>query len=285
MIGFLRIALAVLVIITFTVLMMPAQIAALKRGWDLRKRIPIWWHRLAARLLGMRIHTKGEMVRDRPLLIAANHISWSDIVAFGAVADVSFIAKSEMSDWPVFGWLAKLQNSVFVERENRRKSAKQANEIADRLAAHDAMVLFAEGTTADGNYMLPFKTSLFGAAQIALRSSGIESVTVQPVSIAYTKVHGLPMGRTHRHLASWIGDEDLLPHLGQFLREGAIDVEITFGEPEPFRRDGDRKRIGRLMEERVSEMLARSLNGGTHVRRPHESESESKIDRSNSPVE
>jgi len=261
MFGYVRLAIAVTVIIAVTAVVLPVQFAALLARLKLRERLPRMWHGLAARLLGLRIQIHGEMVPDRPLLIAANHVSWSDIVVLGAVADVSFIAKSEMARWPIFGSLARLQRSVFVEREDPRKSVKQANEIAERLAAHDIMVLFAEGTTADGNTILPFKTSLFGAAQLALRQTGIRSVTVQPVSIAYTRVHGLPMGRQHRPIAAWVGDEDLLPHLGRLLREGAVDVEVAFGQPEEFTRTGDRKAIGRLMEKRVSAMLAQSLAG------------------------
>jgi 1-acyl-sn-glycerol-3-phosphate acyltransferase len=264
MIGTARIIFAVVVISLVTIVLLPVQLMAIVIKSDLRKRLPRWWHRIAARLLGLKVHVHGQMVQDRPLLIAANHVSWCDIVTLGAVADVAFIAKADMAGWPIFGTLAKLQRSVFIERENPRKTGQQASEIARRLAGHEIIVLFAEGTTSDGNGLIPFKTSLFGAAQFALRDSGLAAVAVQPVAISYTRVHGMPMGRHHRRLAAWIGDEDLIPHLGRFLREGAIDAEVRFGEAEVFGETSDRKHLGRLMESRVRTMLAESLAGREH---------------------
>jgi 1-acyl-sn-glycerol-3-phosphate acyltransferase len=191
----------------------------------------------------------------------ANHQSWADIPALGAVADLCFIAKAEVRSWPVFGWLARLQGTVFVARGERGRTGEQADAIAERLSAGDAMVLFAEGTTSDGNGLLPFKTALFGAAQAALLRSKADFVAVQPVSIAYTKAHGLPLGRYFRPLAAWPGDVTLGPHLLGFLKEGAFDVEISFGEPMSFTRTSDRKTVGRQTEAQVRRLLAESLAG------------------------
>ena len=81
--------------------------------------------------------------------------------------------------------------------------------------------------------LLPFNTTLFGAASMMLSASHHDEMWIQPVAIAYTRLQGLPMGRQSRP-GAWIGDEDLIPHLGALLREGAIDVEVHFGEPLPF---------------------------------------------------
>src|SRR5690606_28225275 len=108
--------------------------------------------------------------------------------------------------WPVMGTFARLQRSVFVERERRRASPEQAREIAARLADGDPMVLFAEGTTGDGNRVLPFKTTLFGAAQLALTTLGAERVLVQPAAIAYMRRNGLPLDLRERSGIAWIGD-------------------------------------------------------------------------------
>ena len=142
---------------------------------------------------------------------------------------------------------------MFIERERKRKSGDQASEIAQRLAAGNAMVLFAEGSTGDGNLLLPFKSTLFGAASMAIAEGAADHVVIQPVSIAYTRIHGLPMGRRHRPIASWIGDMDLVPHISQLLAEGGLDVEIRFGEPIEFSARSNRKEVTRLMEERVRE--------------------------------
>ncbi len=259
--GTLRLLFIAFVLAVMTVVLGPLQILAIRRGWPLARRLPFVWHRVAARLIGLRLHISGVPAEGRPLLIVANHQSWADIVALGAVMPLSFIAKSEVGTWPVFGLLAKLQRTIFVEREARGRTGEQADAIGERLNAGDAMVLFAEGTTSDGNRVLPFKTALFGAAQASLRRSGKEAVSVQPVSIAYTKANGMAMGRYGRPLAAWPGDVELGPHLLAFLREGAVDAEIRFGEPILFDAKSDRKAVARRCETVVSALLLRSLRG------------------------
>jgi lyso-ornithine lipid O-acyltransferase len=261
MIATLRIGLVLSGMAVLMLALVPVQYLLLKTGKAGRSAIPRYFHRILAWLLGFRIHVHGRMAQDRPLLLVANHISWTDIVLLSTVGDISFIAKTEVRDWPFFGNLAVLQRSVFVERERRGKTGEQASEIAQRLAEGDVMVLFAEGTTSDGNRVLPFKSSLFGAAAAAIRETGAETVTVQPVAIAYTKIHGLPMGRFHRPIASWPGDVQLMPHLKGILKEGAIDADIRFGEPVEIRAGTDRKRLAANMESEVRRMLLTSLMG------------------------
>lgn len=258
MIGTVRETLALAILATVTPPLMLWQTVAIRTRLLNEHRVPRLWHRLATRLLGLRVRVHGEIARERPLLIAANHISWTDIMVLGSLADVHFIAKSEVAGWPVLGTFSRLQRSVYVERERPRKAGEQAGAIATRLTDGAPMVLFAEGTTSDGNKMLPFKSTLFAAAQMALRENG-GTVTIQPVAIAYTRLHGMAMGRRERVHAAWIGDQPLLPHLRMLLREGAIDLEVHFGAPIEFAAGGDRKRIAREVESRVRAMMAAAL--------------------------
>jgi 1-acyl-sn-glycerol-3-phosphate acyltransferase len=259
MIGSIRIGLALLLVCIATLVMAPFQVLALKTGLFNQGALPRLWHRMAIKALGLRIHVRGRIAPQRPLLIASNHISWTDIMVLGSLAEVAFIAKSDVAGWPVFGSLARLQRTVFVERERKGKSGHQAGEIAGRLAGNDAVVLFAEGSTGDGNHLLPFKSTLFGAARIALGVNGAETVYIQPVAIAYTKLQGMPMGRQHRVAASWIGDADLVPHLLDVLRERAMDVEVQFGEPLEFKAGSDRKQVARRVEDEVRAMMIEAL--------------------------
>ena len=259
MIGRLRIALGLSVAAVTTFPLAAAQIVVMKTGLGGEAFLPRLWHRIVIKILGFRVHVHGRPAEGRPLLIAANHISWTDIMVIGAVADVHFVAKSEMGGWPIIGKLSRLQRTIYVDRERRRKSGEQVSEIGQRLSEGDAMVFFAEGSTSDGNVMQPFKSTLFGAAQIALRESGTEQVLVQPVALAYTRLHGMPMGRYQRPHAAWIGDRELVPHILQLLADGAVDVEVHFGEPVPFRPDSDRKQLALTVRDMVRDMMVTAL--------------------------
>jgi 1-acyl-sn-glycerol-3-phosphate acyltransferase len=259
MIGRIRLLLALGFVAASTLTLVPLQLVAMKtRLWS-EWRIIRLWHRINVRALGFRIHQKGQLTDKRPLVVAANHVSWTDIPVIGSRCEVSFIAKSDMARWPVVGFLARLQRTIFVERERRRSSGAQAGEIARRLAQDEALVLFAEGTTGDGNNVLPFKSTLFGAATLAISQGEVEKVYIQPLTIAYTRVQGIPMGRQHRPLASWIGDAELAPHAAALLKEGAIDVELHFGAPIEFCVGDDRKAATRKAEAEVRSMLQRAL--------------------------
>ncbi|MDG4891990.1 MULTISPECIES: lysophospholipid acyltransferase family protein [unclassified Mesorhizobium] len=255
MIEKLRIFLALFYVVVCSLVLVPLQILSMRTGlWPETVILKIW-HSMVLRALGMRVHVTGSLAKDRPLLVAANHISWTDIMVLGSFADVKFIARADMEGWPLIGMLSKLQRTVFIERERKRTSGDQASEIAKRMAKGDAMVLFAEGSTGDGNLVLPFKSTLFGAASIAISEGAAEQVFIQPVAIAYTRLHGMPMGRRHRPITAWIGDQDLMPHLKTLLAEGAIDAEVHFGEPVPFSKGSSRKETARLMEAKVREMM------------------------------
>jgi len=261
LITWLRIALGVFVLLAVTLLLLPLQLLGLRFNWKIRRVLPRFWHRVACRVLGIRVRVHGTLETKRPLLLAANHASWKDILVLGSVADVVYIAKSDVRDWPVFGILARLQATIFVEREQRQKTGEQVNEIAERLTAGEIVVLFPEGTTSDGNRLLEVKSSLFGAAASAVPHAPDGIVHIQPVSIAYTGLHGMAMGRYHRPIAAWPGDIELLPHLMGILRAGAVDVDVDFGERVDYERTSNRKEVSRTVEARIRAMLGARLRG------------------------
>ncbi len=241
--GAFRLGSIALVMLPVTLLLAPVQLLAIRFAPHLSRHIPMWWHRLAVRVIGVRVHVSGKVPTDRPLMIVANHVSWSDILVLGSVMPLCFVAKAEVRTWPGVNWLARLQRTVFVDRDRRRDSVNQADTLAARLAAGDVMVLFAEGTTGDGNRVAPFKTALFAAIGLALRESGLANAAVQPVALAYTRLHGMPLGRFHQARAAWPGDLELVPHLSAFLRDGAYDVEVVFAPPVEYAPGDDRKRV------------------------------------------
>jgi 1-acyl-sn-glycerol-3-phosphate acyltransferase len=244
---------AVLSVFAFvTLALMPVQWLAVALKRPLRRRIPVLYHRFVCRLLGLRVRTTGAPVDARPLLIVANHSSWLDISIITSLAPVVFVAKSEIARWPFFGLLAKLQRSVFVERDRKHKTAEVNAQIAQRLAEGDPVLLFGEGTAGDGNRVLPFRTALIGAARDAIASAGhVSQVWIQPLSIAYVSQQGIALGRHLRPRAAWYGKMKLTEHIGNIVRTGAIDVSVTWGEPIAYDGGTDRKVLARQLESAV----------------------------------
>jgi 1-acyl-sn-glycerol-3-phosphate acyltransferase len=244
------------VYLVFTMLLMPVQAIGLLLHQRWVTSFPRFYHRCCCRILGLRVRRIGEPVTARPVLFAANHVSYLDITIFGSLIAGSFIAKREVARWPLFGWLAKLQRSVFIDRQIR-STAEQRDSIAGRLAAREALILFPEGTSGDGNRVLPFKSALFSVADQA--ASG--PVTVQPVSIAYTRLDGMPIGRRFRPLFAWYGAMAMAPHLWRVLGLGTIEVVVEFHPPTTLAACGSRKTLARYCEARVAGGLAGALTG------------------------
>jgi 1-acyl-sn-glycerol-3-phosphate acyltransferase len=233
-----------------------------------RGQISIAYSRTVCALLGVRIRVVGTPPQDRSVLIISNHVSWLDVLVITATAPVVFVAKREVVHWPLIGWVARARGTVFVDRERRQKTAEANADIARFLAEGQSIVLFAEGTSSDGNRVLPFRSALVGALKTALAQVNPGArIAVQPLSIGYTGVQGLPMGRQHRPVVAWYGDRNLLPHLKQFLRRRAVDVLLSWGDPID---EGiaDRKAIVRSLESTVRALTAAALRGRPGDPRP-----------------
>ena len=265
-----RASLATALIAVVALLLIPVQYVSVTLSLPTKRWVPVLFHRICCFALGVRVTVNGACHRDGSVLIVANHCSWLDISVLSSVQPLSFIAKSEVASWPIFGLFAKLQRSIFVNRSKRSETGDVAKEIAKRLKEGDAMVLFAEGTSSDGNQVLPFRTALIGAAKAAMvadlrdarkQDENVQEqpVWIQPLSVAYNGLQGMPMGRQHRHMAAWYGDMDLIPHLWTLLKEGALDVTVTFGEPIPFGADANRKRVAAKAEAMVRASMLRDL--------------------------
>lgn len=250
---------AIVVIVAVALIAVPLQWIGLLLHLPYRKHLPLFFHRVVLYAIGMRVIVRGTPAKDRPLLIISNHSTYLDIPVLGSIIPLIFIAKAEIASWPVFGVLAKLQRSIFVDRAKRHATGKINKRIAKHLSDGDPVVLFGEGTSNDGNRMLPFRSALIGAIRTALDDNG--HAYVQPISIAYTKYQGLPMGRQFRPVAAWYGDVDLIAHLSRVMKEGIIDVVVTFGPPQEIGTGLDRKILARSAEESVRRMTATALSG------------------------
>ena len=254
----LRAASLVAAFLLLTLSLMPVQWLLLKLGSRAARTFPNRYHRVVAALFGIHIRKLGQPVTGEGVLMVANHTSWADIIIFSAATPLSFVSKAEVAGWPLFGTLARLQRTVFVERTRRSATGESRDEIRERLLAGDTLLLFPEGTSHDGNRVLPFKSALLGAAEAVLASG--QHVKVQPVSAAFTGLHGMPMGRENRPLFAWYGDMEMVPHLWEALKAGPLDVVVQFHPP--FSLDGmDRKTLAKKAQEVVQNGQAQALAG------------------------
>ena len=253
-----RLVVVVVTLAVVTIPLIPIQWIAVKFDLPLQRRIPTFYHRIVCWVIGVRVHVVGKRLREPPVMIVSNHVSWLDITVITAVAPVVFVAKSEVASWPLFGLFAKLQRSVFVDRNRRHKTSEVTAEIAQRLAGGDPVLLFGEGTAGDGNRVLPFRTALIGAAGAALGSADAR-VWIQPMSIAYVSQQGIPLGRHLRPRAAWYGKMRLVPHIGALVRTGAVDVAVSFGEPIPYDAASDRKQLARRLETAIRGLTVAAL--------------------------
>jgi 1-acyl-sn-glycerol-3-phosphate acyltransferase len=242
-------------------LVLPAEFVLRTVAGRDRAHLPVLFHRGLARALGIRIISHGRPVggtRQRSsdgVLYVSNHVSWADVPVLGARIRAAFVAKAEVGGWGVVGWLATLARTVYVERERRAKAGEQRDAIAERLSRGESVILFPEGTNSDGVDVLPFKTTLF--AMTADRPD----TQIQPVTIAYTRVNGMPVTRERLPDLAWIGETELVPHAMAFMSLGRVRAELIF---HPAVRAGDfadRKALARHCHHVISEGYRRLMRG------------------------
>ena len=216
--------------------------------------IPYFYHKLCRRIFGIKIKTFGKISINSPILLISNHASYLDIIILGSLFKTSFIAKKEISKWPLLGILAKLQNTIFIDR--RVSSLKnQENQIIKHLNEKKNLVIFPEGTSSDGNRVLPFKSSLFNIFEKNLNSK----ILVQTITIVYKKINGIPMNRIERKNITWHSNMDLIPNIFNVLKKLSIEVEIIFNDEFLPSKEYDRKKIALHCWEKINYNLINSL--------------------------
>jgi 1-acyl-sn-glycerol-3-phosphate acyltransferase len=223
--------------------------------------LPRFFHRVGCIFLGMRVTVIGQPATGRPTLLVSNHISWTDIIAVGSVAEVTFVAKREVGEWFFVGMMARLQKTIFVDRNRRSDAGRTASEMGQHMAGGNAVLLFAEGQSDIGTHVLPFRSALVGAAQHAMIEAGAKDVLIQPLTVAYTKLQGLPVSRNERSLIAWVKSKSLKQNIREILSGGVKDVTVAFGTPMALGEGTDRKAVSKAAENEVRRTLV-ALNRG-----------------------
>lgn len=221
-----------------------------------RRSLQATWCRVLCRLAGLRITLTGTPHNGGPTLFVANHCSYLDITVIARDAAATFVAKSEVARWPLFGQAARLTRTIFIQRVGTAAKTQGA-EMLGRLQAGDNLMLFAEGTSTDGAAVAPFKSTLFAIAEQVPPDFDLQ---VQPVSITYARtLSGLPLTGIRRQLYCWFGDMTMFPHLMRMLTLEGAQVELRFLPPIPAR-GRNRKQLARLAFDAVAASVA-DVNG------------------------
>jgi lyso-ornithine lipid O-acyltransferase len=209
-------------------------------------RLPSPWAmlflRIASRALGARVTVYGTPLR-RDVFFVANHLSWHDIPILGGITGTAFVAQDGVRGWPVIGWLAKLNRTIFVSRTDKQNVARQVAELREAIAENWSVTLFPEGTTSDGRGLLPFKGSLFATLAPPPRP-----MSIQPVLLDF--------GNDGPGIA-WLGEETGWESAWRaFTRPGTYDVGVHYLEPFDPAKLGDRKQVCALARARLAAALS-----------------------------
>jgi 1-acyl-sn-glycerol-3-phosphate acyltransferase len=222
-----------LLVLPWTLVCGIAQLIAMLLPGRASLHVPrLYWRGMCA-ILGLRLRVVGTPAHTtadgRPIVYVSNHSSWLDILALGARLDAAFIAKEEVAGWPLIGWIARLGRTVYVRRA-RTSTARERDEMRARLAAGDSLILFPEGTTSDGARVLPFRSAFLSIAELPATPDGRPPI-VQPVSLVYDRLAGLPVGRAARPIFAWYGDMEIAPHYWQLAQHGGMRASLLLHPP------------------------------------------------------
>jgi 1-acyl-sn-glycerol-3-phosphate acyltransferase len=254
----LRAAGRLLLVALWTLLCIPVQLVLLL----LPGRANVWfgglYHRVLCAIIGLKVRVLGQRAdqgpagRGRAVLFLSNHSSWLDIPVLGGMLQAPFVSKAEVGQWPGISIVAKLGRTVYVSRA-RGRTGEEAVEMRQRLAAGDSLVLFPEGTSSDGTRVLPFRSSFLAVAEAA--------AAVQPVSIVYDRIGGLPATRRDRPIFAWYGDMDIGSHFWRLARGPGGQVTVVLHEPLDPRAYPNRKLLTAAVERVVVEGAAALRQG------------------------
>ena len=177
-------------------------------------------HLLTA-LLNIKIVLEGE--RDRWVecgaMIVSNHLGYLDGIVLGSIFPVIYVSKKEVRGWPLIGQWTALVGTVYVDRTRRNKIPSLIEEIAKNLQQKTNVLIFPEGTSTNGERVLPFQSSFF-AAPLSARAP------VVPVTLTYKRVDGEPLSKSNRDRVCWYGDMEFVSHFWNLLALQSVEVSV-----------------------------------------------------------
>lgn len=212
--------------------------------------IPYFWHKIVCACFGLNVIVEGAPCRDGHVVYVSNHLSYLDIPVIGGVLRASFVAKKDVEGWPVFGFLAKLQNTVFIKR-SRSAAAQEKDSVGGQIDQGVNLIIFPEGTSTDGREVVPFKSSLFSLMLQDTQST----LKVQPFTILIKTVDGqAPDTQDLRDIYSWHRDmtTELPDHLWRFAKSKGATIILRFHTPVLPHEHEDRKALAKICHKAVA---------------------------------
>lgn len=218
------------------------------------------YHRVNCRIAGIRVALKGTPATSpsRPVVFVANHTSWADVLVLGGTLEACFVSKAEVGTWPLIRTVARLGRTIFVSRR-RAETGRERDELVSRLAAGDSVILFPEGTTSDGTRVLPFRSALLGMVETGPEAKN--PPIVQPVSLVFDRLDGLPVGRMNRAHFAWYGDMAIAGHAWQMLSRRSSAATVLLHPPLDPRAFASRKALAEAAFEWVDSGAAALRQG------------------------
>ena len=242
-----------LLIIAFSI---PIQILCNIIGFKLKRIYPLYFYQMIKIVTGININFNTTRLNKKNMgvLYIANHVSWFDIICLGTLLNARFIAKKEVSQMGIFGFLAMLSNTFFIDNENKNKIIEYNHLIQKKLKAGENFIIFPEGTTSDGNGIKNFKSSMLECA-----FDNNNEINIQPISICYSKLNNVPMGIYLRRNIAWVGDTSMVAAMANFLRSGRITVDIIFHDLMSVNNFKNRKELAAHCEKQILSGLNQSI--------------------------
>ena len=268
-----RIAIRLILVVAIIVIFSPIQFLIIILRIPGSDILPLIFHKVVLKILGVRVRVSGPLPAPGTLIVS-NHVSWLDICTIGSVLPINFVAKADISGWPIVGFLAKLQKTLFIKRDRRSDTANQRNAMQDRLLDGSRLVLFPEGTTGDGTIVFPFKSSLFAAAEV---QENDRPIPIQPLSLAFAELSGIPMSRRIRIKYAWIGDVGLLSNMFYVLGSYSFTINLIFHAPTNLVEAGGRKKLAVSAHRQVQNGVANTTVGFTDVEATHTTDAPSEL--------
>ncbi|MGC1407464.1 MAG: lysophospholipid acyltransferase family protein [Acetobacteraceae bacterium] len=239
-------------VLLWTLPCMPVQAVCLMLPGHAKASFARLYWSVVCRLLGLRVRLIGApagTANGRPVVYVSNHSTWLDVPVLGGRLNACFVSKDEVGGWPFVGTIARLGRTVFISRQ-RHSTGRERDAMRERLTAGDNLVLFPEGTTSDGSRVLPFRSAFFAIAD------GDGPPLIQPVSVVYDRLGGLPTGRASRPVFAWYGDMDLASHFWRFAQHRGLRASVLLQPPLDPTRFASRKALSHAVWQAVADGAA-----------------------------